>query len=318
MKAFIIVAAVLLSSHSFAQIIVTDWKLSADTRYDTIKENKVSRLQERVKIGFTIDANGVVEIIGLATTGPSFNNDWANLKTNNNTEDKVNLAFRNLYLRKVVGKVSVEGGAMSPEPTVGAAGLAASGWMDGVRVKVNTKLGNIKVVAGTLGDFSNPNAFSRKFKGNFLEIELDGEVSENLLSESAIENYDGDAYVREKLTYNLHVLGDRVIKVFAEALVDAERHGVTYEAGSEFDVLKTLAHKYENRLELNVYYSHIDKTLPNRSQTITSYFTDGDRVSAQLGGRFDHDGNVTWLRRASVGEKKRFDMGLNLKFANKK
>lgn len=318
MKTIITAAALLLATPSFAQLVVTDWKLSADTRYDKIPENKAERLQERVKIGFTIDANGVVDIIGLATTGPSFNNDWANVKTNNHTEDKVNLAFRNLYVRKVIGDVSVEGGAMSPEPTVGAAGLAASGWMDGVRVKVNTQIGNIKVVAGSLGDFSNPNAFSRKFKGNFLEIELDRQVFENLLSESAVEDYDGEAYVREKLTYNLHILGDRVIKIFGEALYDVERHGTTYELGSELDVLKTIAHKYENRLELKFYFSHIDHSLPNRSQTITSYFTDGDRTTAQIGGRLDHDGNVTWFTRASVGEKKRFDVGLNLKFANKK
>jgi hypothetical protein len=113
-------------------------------------------------------------------------------------------------------------------------------------------------------------------------------------------------------------LGDRVIKLFAEALYDVERQGTTYEFGSEFDLLKTLANNYENRLELKVYFSHIDHTLPNRSQTITAFFTEGDRVSAQVGGRIDHDGNVSWYSRVSSGEKKRIDVGLNLKLPSKK
>ncbi len=308
----------ILSVSSFADIIVTDWKLTSDTRYDSIPEKGISRAQSRVKVGFTLDANGVVEIIGIADTGPSFNNDWVSVVTNNNTEDKFRPHLRNLYLRKVMGEVTVEGGAMNPEPTVGAAGLLPSGWMDGVRVKVNTKIGNIKVVAGSLGDFSNPNVFNRKFKGNFLEIEIDRKIFDRILSESAIEYYNGDGYVRQKLAYNVKFLGDRVIKLFAEALYDVERKGLTYEMGAEFDVLKTLANKYENRLELKVYYSNIDSSLPNRSQTITAHFTDGERVTAQIGGRLARTGSVSWFARASVGEIKRFDAGITVKFQKRK
>lgn len=168
MKKFLAIA-LLFSFNSFAQQL-TDYNIVVDTRANTLTETDVQKLQGRVKMGFVVDMYGVVEIVGLASSGQSFNNDWNTIQSSNNSNDHVNLAFRNLYLRKVMGNTTVEAGALNPEPGVGSAGLAPSGWVDGVRVKVNTKVGDFKVVAGSLGDFKQPDAFQRKFQGNFIEI----------------------------------------------------------------------------------------------------------------------------------------------------
>ncbi len=278
----------------------------------------VSRLQGRIRIGFTISAAGIVDIVGLASTGPAFNNDWATLATSNGTKDEVTLAFRNIYLRKVIGNVTAEAGALNPEPTVGSAGLAPSGWLDGVRVKVNTKIGDFKVVAGSLGDFKTPNAFAREFKGNFIEIEMDHKFFENVLTQTAFENYNGDAYIREDVKIDLKVFGDKVFKIFADALYDIERKAYSYEIGSEFDLLKTLINKYDHRLDFKIYYSNINENIPNRNNMITAFYTYGPRLSLQVGGKLDHKGDISWFARSSFGAQNRYDVGINIKIPVKK
>ena len=304
-----------LSVHSYAQeIIKTD--INVDSRAD--ETNTIKRIQDRVKIGFTIDAAGLVEIVGLVATGPSFNNDWATVASNNNSNSQQTLAFRNLYLRKVFGDTVVEGGALSPEATVGAAGLGASGWMDGVRIKTTTKVGDFKVVAGSLGSFTTPNAFARKFQGNFVEIEMSMKVFDELTVQAAYEHLDDDNYARAGAKFDLKVLGDKVIHLFADALMAVEKNAYNYELGAEMDLLKTLTNKMEHRLDLKVYMSHLDEQLPNRNSMISAFYTSGTRATVQVGGKIDKAGNLNWFARGSFGETNRYDVGVQIKIPTSK
>jgi hypothetical protein len=318
MKMFI-AFALMCSLNSYAQSI-TDYNIVVDTRGNTLTETDVQKLQGRVKIGFTIDAAGVVEIVGLAASGNSYSNDWTTVRSSNNSNDHVNLAFRNLYLRKVMGKVTVEAGALNNEPIVGAAGLAPAGWVDGIRVKVNTKVGDFKVVAGSLGDFKQPDAFQRKFQGNFIEIEMDHKIFENLLSQTAVEHFNGDTYIRERLNLDLKILGDKVFKVFGDALYDVERKAFNYEVGAEFDVLKTIMNKYDHRLDFKVYYSNLDSRIPDRNSMTPAYYTYGPRITMQIGGKIDRAGNINWYTRAVIGKdgNNRYDAGITIKLGKKK
>lgn len=318
MKIFI-AFVMLFSLKSLAQSI-TDYNIIVDTRRNTLTETDIQKLQGRVRMAFTIDTAGVVEIVGLVASGNSFSNDWTTVSSSNNSNDHVNLAFRNLYIRKVMGNVTVEGGALNNEPVVGAAGLAPSGWVDGIRVKVNTKIGNFKVVAGSLGDFKQPDAFQRKFNGNFIEIEMDHKIFENLMSQTAVEHYNGDLYLRERLNLDLKVLGNKVIKVFADALFDVERKAFNYELGAEFDLLKVLVDKYEHRLDLKIYYSHLDSKIPDRNSMTPAYYTYGPRITMQIGGKIDKAGNINWFTRAAIGKdgNNRYDAGISIKLGKKK
>lgn len=315
----LLLASLFLASSAFAQSL-TDYNIVVDGRHDEITSTDVQRLQGRVRLGFVIDAAGIVEIVGLASTGNSFNNDWTTVSSNNNSNDHLNLTFRNLYLRKVIGNTTVEAGALSPEPTVGSAGLASSGWVDGLRVKVNTKVGDFKVVAGSLGDFKQPNSFERKFQGNFIEIEMDHKVFENLLTQTAVEHYNGDLYLRENLTLDLKILTDKVFKVFASALYDTERNAMNYEVGAEFDLLKNITNKYDHRLDFKVYYSNLDERIPDRNSMTSAYYTYGPRITTQIGGKIDKAGNINWYTRATFGAdgNNRFDVGIQVKIGKKK
>lgn len=319
MKKYIATVSVFLSLSAFAQqsIEVKDPIINIDSRGDHLPSTNVTRLQERVRIGFTIDAAGLVEIVGLAATGPSFNNDWATI-VSNGSKDKVELAFRNIYARKTFGKFTAEAGALTPVATVGAAGLAPSGWMDGVRLKVNTQVGDFKVTAGSLGSFKEPNAFSRKFDANFIEIEMDKILFDKLTTQTAIESFNGSFYVREDMNISVKVLGNRLFKLFADALYDTERNAMNYEVGTEFDLLKNIINKYENKVALKLYYSNINQNIPSRSEQVSAFYTYGGRFTAQLGGKIDKAGNINWYTRAAVGQVNRYDVGINVKIPLKK
>ncbi len=298
-------------------ISIKDVVINVDNRADLLPTTNIRRFQDRIRIGFTIDAAGIVEIVGLASTGPAFNNDWVSV-VSNGTKDKVELAFRNIYLRKTIGKVTAEVGALTPVSALGTGGLAPSGWLDGIRVKANTKIGDFKVTAGSLGSFKEPNAFNRKFDANFIEIEMDKTLFKKITTHTALESYNGDYYAREEANVDLRVLGDKVIKLFADALYDFERNATNYDIGLVLDVLKTLMNKYDQRVGLKLYLSNIQANIPGRSDQITAFYTYGTRFTTQIGGKIDKQGNVNWFTRASLGEANRFDAGLNIKILYKK
>lgn len=296
------------SFFSYSQEIL-DIDFSLDQRYS--KDDNRERLQSRVRIGFIFGAGGV-EIVGLATTGETFESEWATYYNSNGSKGGSNLAFRNLYIRKANEKYSIEAGALSPEPIIGAAGSNPNGWVDGVRVKVNTKVGEFKVVAGSLGSFDQPNMFQRNFDLNFMEIEVTKEFFDKLMTTTAVERYNGDFYLRESVELDLDILGENLIKVFGSALVDFERNAATYEIGAEFDVLKTLFNKFEKRLQFRFYYSDINERIPDRQGTISTFYTYGPRLTFEARGKINDEGTLNWFARTSENfdGKRRTDVGV--------
>lgn len=306
---------ILFTFSAMAEDPIKEMNLDIDSRWvvNTEGYDRRERLQGRVRVGFTVDANGLFEIIGIAATGSNFDGAWGTITDTNQTKAGRQIVFRNLYLRKTFENVTVEAGAMNAEPTIGAGGLAPSGWMDGVRVSVDTNIGDFKVVAGSLGGFDEPNAFKRKFKGNFIEIEMDQTVFDRLLSETGIQHYNDDIYLRQNLSTELSVLGGRVLSLFAGALYDFKREALSYDVGVEVDVLESIFGMFKDRLQVRVYYSYVDEEMPLRSETLSSFHTYGPRVSVHLSGRIDRRGYFNWYYRASEGRTDRQDVGLTLR-----
>jgi hypothetical protein len=303
----------------FAQT-VTGTDISVDGRYDNKNGNELG--QARVKIGFVVDAFGVAEIVGLVGTGGAYNGEWITVAPGESATAST-LAFRNLYLRKVFGtktKVTLEAGALNGGTVVGAGGLVSSGWVDGIRVKVNTKIGDIKVVAGSLGDFKTSNSFDRKFDGNFLEIEISKKMFDQLTVQAAYENHNDEDFARAEAQYDLKILGDKVIKLFGKALYSFDQDVANYDVGVELDVLKTITSKFDKRLEMKVYRSYLSEELTDRSSSMVSlFYTYGPRTTFQLGGEIIK-GKLTWVARSSFGDNGtyRHDIGVGWKISTKK
>ena len=92
--------------------------------------------------------------------------------------------------------------------------------------------------------------FGRKFIGNFLEIEMSKKVFDNLLIQAGYERLDSDNYAKLSAKYDLKIVGDRVIRIFGETLMDVEKQTYNYEIGAEMDLLKTLLNKYSYLLRI--------------------------------------------------------------------
>lgn len=276
--------------------------VSVDGRY--FDKNDTELGQVRVKIGFVIDAFGVAEIVGLAGTGSTYSSEWSNVAPSDKAVAPT-LAFRHLYLRKVFGtknKVTLEAGALNASSVVGAGGVPSSGWVDGLRVKVNTSLGDLKIVAGSLGDFKTANAFDRKFNGNFVEIEISKKLFDQLTVQAAYENHNDENFARTEAQYDLRILGDKIIKLVGKALYSFDQNAVNYDIGAEVDVLKTILNKFDKRLELKVYRSYLSDELVDRgSNMVTTFLTYGPRTTFQIGGEIIK-GKMTWAVRSSFAD----------------
>lgn len=309
----------IFSGNGYTQEL-TESEIIVDNRLDVLAgENKD---QGRIRIGFVVDLHGAVEIVGIISTGDAYRNEWFSITPpNGDSSNQPFLAFRNIYLRKVFGKnkqFEVDLGALNGETVVGAAGIPPAGWVDGLRVKASTSLGDIRVVAGSLGDYKNPNAFTRDFDANFIEVELSRKIFNELVVSSSYRHLEDEDGVSLGAKYNLKIFGDKVIKLFGKALYSFPDDSFNYDVGLEIDVLKTIFDKFEKRLELKVYFSSIDERSSD-AQRIPLFFTYGPRATFQLSGDIV-PGKINWMARSSFGENNtsRYDVGVQMKFGYKK
>lgn len=317
----ITLASLVIAGNIHAQTL-SGADISADGRYDN--KNGSDLGQVRVKIGFVIDAFGVAEIVGLAGTGSSFSNEWSNVAPNDKAVAPT-LAFRHLYARKVFGlsdssKLTLEAGALNYSHSIGSGGVASFGWVDGLRVKVNTKLGDIKVIAGSMGEYKTPNAFARHFNGNFVEVEISKKLFDQLTVSAAYENHNKESMAITEASYDLKILGDKVIKLVGKALYSFEEKVANYDIGAEVDVLKTIMGKFDKRLELKVYRSYLsDKLQDEGSDSVAMFYTYGPRTTFQIGGEIIK-GKMTWVARSSFADngQYRHDIGVGWKLGIKK
>lgn len=272
-----------------------------------------TKAQERIRIGFVLDANGIVEIVGLMESG-NYNTPWATVVSDKPFKDQVPLAFKNIYLRKKIGPATISAGALPSDYEVGGAGTNTTGWTDGVEIKVNSEVGDFRVIAGSLGNYGTGNFFERKFSANFIEIEMSKKFFNALITKAAAQSYNNEVYVKGNLELDIKFLGDRVFKLFANALFDVERTAMNFEVGAEFDVLKTIIGKYEKRLELKTYFVNLDQNIPDRSKMIPLFVAYGPQGVIHLTGKIDKNGVLSWFIRGAAGAEARVDAGLVLKF----
>jgi hypothetical protein len=297
----------------FSQVEIMKLDFDLGARHVHNLDTQRERIQGRVRVGFTVDADGLFELIGVASTGENFDSSWASVSDSTSKVSTPTLAFRTLYLRKIVGGTQLEAGAMTTEATVGEGGLPPGGWLDGIRVKTQTRIGQIKVVAGSLGSFDEPNMLKRKFRGNFVELELEKELFEDLLAQVGIQSYNNETYLRNRFEAKLKIFGSKVLKLVSDGLYDLERGALSYDVGAELDLLKLLFDKFDGRLEVQIYHSKLDERMPERAGTISAFHTYGERWSLHLAGRLDKKGRLNWYHRRSMGKTDRHDTGITLK-----
>lgn len=299
----------------FAQL--KDYSIVLDGRYDRIDntdENLQSRLQDRIRMGFTFDAFGKFELVGLAETGPAYGNAWGMIHDFNdetNTEQK--LYFRRLYIEKSFKNTTIQAGSLEGIDSIGIANTPSSGWIDGISAKIKSGNADIKVVVGSLYDSNNPDVFSRKRKLNFAEIEISKKLFEELLVEAGYERFEDD-FLKGKMTLDLSKLGAPMVKLFANVLYDIQENVSNYDIGASIDVLEIFNSSYKNYLKLDVFVSHLDPGMNFRNSLYTAYFQDGTNLVVRLSGKIDKKGRFKWSLRNMYGKNgNRFDAGISIR-----
>ena len=301
---------------SFSQI--KDLSLQAGTRYDYITD-KSNRLQDMVSLRFTYDVKGIFQLVSVLGTGSCQNAVWSTAHTfNDKPADKPMLYPRNLYLKgdALDKKVQWQGGIIPNNPVAGSAGLQPIGWVDGARLKYQAKLADIEVSGGSLTDLNEPNPLERDFKLNFIDILISKKVYDDLLISAGYENWQGDDYIKTDFKYDVHAFTDGVFTLLGSAFYNFETNAVAVDVGTQFDLLKNAINKYEQRLNVKIFYSYLSPDLRLKNQMVPLYFTTGSRITTQLDGKIDQNGKYNWFVRYSYGtdtKQTRLDVGVNMK-----
>ena len=89
-------------SNVTTEIMDIDFDLDTDVgvRYDSQPGISKERMQQRIRMGFTLDYRGTIQLIGLVSTGNDFDSDWQTIYDLNSDDTRLNSPkpfFRQLY-----------------------------------------------------------------------------------------------------------------------------------------------------------------------------------------------------------------------------
>jgi hypothetical protein len=308
-------------SKTESNFINLDWNLEAGTRYNNNQNEKTERIQDFIRLGFTVDVDGKFELIAVASTGGQYDSVWEttkNLKDDSSVKAP-QLFFRQLYLQKTTANGKIQVGALPMERNLPTkTGIDENGWGDGVRVEHNFKKGLVEVVVGSIDDYSHPDVFTRKRSLNFFEVEVTRELFENLTGEVLVQHLQGSTYLHGELIYELKNAGEKVITLMTEYFHDVDTGSGVFAASAETDLLKTLLHKYDGRLMVTVGYMFIGPDMGVYGKLSDDYFMTGGQYQLGLKGNISRDGRVSWFAKAYVGEKIRVQAGVSIKLSRRK
>lgn len=218
------------------------------------------------KLRFAYDiGEGDWVILGTARTGESFNNahdSVYDIEENDFSAPNVNLTH--LYARGydvgLEGSI-IEVGSMPTQSGIAeATALSPEGYIDGVRYKVRTALGDVTVVGGSLPEGADPNIFTRERELNYFEVRfnrhfLDVLAAEELEIQAGVQVQGDDVYFQEAIRATYQVYGGRVLDLIQEGLV-MDNGEFKVSAGVDFDLINLITGWDTNPIGIRVNLKH--------------------------------------------------------------
>jgi hypothetical protein len=298
------------------------WDAQLGSRYDYQNHGTKNRVQDLVRMGFTVDIFGKFELVGVVGSGDSFSSQWQTFKDLKNPESTIqapSIHFRQLYIQKTSKNALFQFGTIpTVSKVVSATGLSDYGWVDGARAERSFDRGIVGVVVGSINDINNPNAFTHKRSLNFFEVEVTREFFDHLSAELTFERFQDNNYIQGQLKYDLEKMGSKMVTFTTEYLRDLDTGGKAYTVSAEADLLHLLLNRYDGRLKVAVGFSYVDPKLGVRGQLNDEFVSYGNQAQIILRGDITNNGRLGWVSKNYIGEISRFNVGVTLKLGRKK
>lgn len=187
-----------------------------------------------------------------------------------------------------------------------------------------TKIGDLTVTMGAVS-FNEIDVFSRNPTPNFIQIELDHKVMDNLvlmsrvqhlnLSEQNLQHLEKSNYLNEQIQFSPVIAGKHAFSFVADALYDFDTQGITAEAGVTADVGSLVKQSYKDYFTVSLFADHLSEKTHAINIFNNAYFVDDNLAVVRIGGKLGKAGIFSWSARDAIGLSKGSKSRLDINFA---
>ncbi len=269
-----------------------------------------SAFRNTLTIGIRVSVGGYFEIVSLVGTGPGYAQLEDTVYDTHTKEFDImpRLHVRQLYIERKFGDyVRAQFGALSTAEgdIANLIGLDGAGFVDGGRVQVNTKLGDIVATVGSIYDYNNLNPITRDRSLNYIELKVSQEFLKNFLkAQVGIEKFNEQVLAKAAIKYDVEVATGKILQLMAESMVNVKSGSIMGSVGVGADLLSLITGKYQDRLKMSVAYTYVNSELTDRFNISTNTFTapTGHGVLIKMNGNISKEYALTWNAEVRIGE----------------
>lgn len=309
-----------------------DYNGSVATRYNNSSTAKINVIQPSLVFGFTLSPAGKFDLVGLVMSGPYGKRYSTAIDFNHPEKNTLNpqLAFHNLYIQKSLQlnpQMSATGqfGVLGTDQKIGTktfvgptTAIGTNAWVDGARVRLNTRLGVMSVTGGSIYDITETNFVKRDRKLNYFEVQ----VSKTVLDKVALELSGGamehDGFLRGASEEKVKLFSEHVVTLVQEALWNVNKNAASYSATASTDLGEIFNQNLKGRLNLDLRYSYNNPNTGMRGKTFNDLYLKGHVGTVALYGKVNKTGSLNWFTAYDFGTSTRYQLGMNWKVQKKK
>ncbi len=334
MKKFIVLslaASAFLISSVHAQTKF-DYNGSIGTRYNNSSTAKINAIQPSMVFGFTLSPAGKFDLVGLVLSGPYGKRYSTAIDFNHPEKNTLNphLAFHNLYLQKsfqLNQQTSATGqfGVLGTDQKIGTktfvsptTAIGTNSWIDGARVRLNTRLGVMSLTGGSIYDITETNFVKRDRKLNYFEVQISKTVIDKVAFELSGGAMDYETFFRAASEEKVKLFSEHIVTLVQECLWNMDKNATSYSATASTDLGEIFNQNLKGRLNLDLRYSYNNPTTGMRGKTSNDLYLKGHVGTVALYGKVNKTGSLNWFTAYDFGTSTRYQLGMNWKVQKKK
>lgn len=196
--------------------------------------------------------------------------------------------------------------------------LESTGWVE--LLKGLTGYGQIRVTAGSLTDFDEPNLFERDHDLNYFEISMSRKVLGDMLVELGYESFEGDDFIFLAAKKDLDLAARGIVTLVAESLINVNSETHKSSVGVKGDLIRLLT-GVETGLNLELRTTYAGDNIGDRGTTLNSGFKSSEGHYGTISTQFkiskshDVDGYMRYRRNYDDDvDDERFEIGITKKY----